>query len=1062
MKAILLFVFLFVSQMILSQSFTSSMLPIVKIITGGTAIPDEPKINATMQIIYNGPGLLNNVSDLPNHFNGNIGIERRGSSSAGFPKKSYGFETRDVLGNDVVLSLLDLPEESDWVLSANFTDKSFANNTLAYALSRKQGHYAPRTRFVEVMLDGAYQGIYVFTEKIKRDSLRLDIAKLLPTDTAGVELTGGYILKIDKFTGSASSPGWTSNYKVANCNASCNSYIQFQHEYPEEPALHIKQRNYIRQYVDSFETALFSPNYNDPVLGYRKYITPSTFIDYMLINELGKNVDGYRISTYLFKPKAKKLRMGPVWDYDIAFGNANYCQGQDTSGWAYNFNYVCFGGSNLVPAWWERFNSDTNFKNQAKCQYNEYRQTIFSKSALNAYLDSVANVLKTASGSLTPIKRDSTKWNIIGNYVWPNPNPIPSSYNGEIVEVKNWLSKRINWMDANMPGTCLQPTVAITVSNTINKCVGDSLVLSVQATGPYPEYDWYKNGIKISGASTATLKLLSTTLSDSGVYTCRIKNLYNQEVLSAPIQVSIRPYPLLTISGNNFVCPSNTVSLSASGANTYVWSTGQTASSIAPVINGTTTISIQGTSFGCTSSASKTIQNFALPNVSIASSAMDVCAGNPATLTASGANTYLWSNNQVGTSINVSPTVPTTYAITGTDVNGCSNSASISIGILPQPVITITSNKLSLCVGDTAILSASGANTYTWSNGQNTTSLSVSPAAPTVYSVTGTSTLGCSANQNFTLSPLAVPNVSATVNSTNTCPGTNVLLSASGANSYLWNTGQVGSSISVSPQITSNFTVVGTAMNGCKNSFQVVHTVKPEPQITILASDSVICIGEQTILTASGAGTYTWNNGTNGAVLIVNPSQTTNYTVNGLLNGCSGTKQKQIVVHPNPNVSFDLSDSVTCAGGSLILGGGIPTGGLYLGLGVQNGIFSSSNIASGLYTIYYQYTDAFACSTLKSDFVLVDACLSVNTIKYTQNNIRVFPNPFHQIVNVQHDFGSKLILKVYNSLGQMIWTENIENPETKLSTNHLLEGQYYFVISDQEKIIYRQYFLKSF
>jgi CotH kinase protein/Immunoglobulin domain/Secretion system C-terminal sorting domain len=957
---------------------------------------------------------------------------------------------------------LDLPEESDWVLSANFTDKSFANNTLAYSLARKQGRYGPRTRFVEVMLDGAYQGIYVFTEKIKRDSLRLDIAKLRAIDTAGVELTGGYILKIDKFTGSASSPGWSSNYKVANCNASCNKYTKFQHEYPEEPVLHIKQRNYIRQYVDSFETALFSPNYTDPVLGYRKYITPSTFIDYMLINELSKNVDGYRISTYLYKPKASKLKMGPVWDYDIAFGNANYCQGRDTSGWAYNFNYVCPGDNFSVPAWWERFNADTNFKNQAKCMYNEYRQTIFSKSALNAYLDSVANVLKTASGSLTPIKRDSTKWNIIGNYVWPNPSPIPNSYNGEILETKNWLSQRINWMDANMPGTCIQPTVAVTVNNAMSKCVGDSLVLSVQATGPYPEYDWYKNGVKISGASSPTLKILSTTLSDSGVYTCRIKNLYNQEVLSSPMQVKIRTYPTITISGNNFVCPSNAVSLSASGANTYVWSTGQTTSTIAPIINGTTTISIQGTSFGCTSTASKTIQNFTLPNVSISSSAMQVCAGNSATLTAAGANSYVWSNSQAGTSIIVSPASATTYTTTGTDLNGCTNSANISIGILAQPIITIASNKVSLCLGDTAILSANGANTYAWNNGQTSANISASPTAPTVYSVVGTSALGCSASQNFTINPLALPNVSATSNLANTCSGTSILLSASGANTYLWNNGQVGSSISASPQITSNFRVVGTGANGCSNSFQLTHIVKPKPQITILVNDSVLCDGEQVTLTASGASTYTWSTGTNGPVVIVTPSQTINYTVNGVLNGCSGTSQKQIVVHPNPNVSFNLLDSIVCAGGSLILSGGAPSGGAYLGLNVQNGVFSSTNVTSGLYTIYYQYADAFGCGALKSDYVLVDACLSLKSIDQIQNSIRVFPNPFHQSIQVEHDFSSNLVLKVYNGLGQMIWTQNIENTEVKLSTNHLKTGQYYFVISKQDKIVYRQYFVKAF
>jgi hypothetical protein len=337
----ILFLSIFFINLISAQTLTSTYLPIVKINTGGTSIPDEPKIAATMQIIYNGPGILNNTTDLPNHYNGPIGIETRGSSSAGFPKKSYGFETRDVLGADVNVSLLGMPAESDWILSANFTDKSFTNNALAYSLARKQGRYGPRTRYVEVLLNNNYIGVYVMMEKIKRDSLRVDIARLKNIDTAGVELTGGYILKIDKSTGSSTNTGWTSNFKVSNCGSGCNSYTKFQHEYPDESVMHAKQKNYIRQYVDSFETALFSTNFTNPTIGYRKFATAASFIDYMLINELSKNVDGYRISTFFYKEKNEKLRMGPVWDYDIAFGNANYCQGGDTAGWAYNFNYVC-------------------------------------------------------------------------------------------------------------------------------------------------------------------------------------------------------------------------------------------------------------------------------------------------------------------------------------------------------------------------------------------------------------------------------------------------------------------------------------------------------------------------------------------------------------------------------------------------------------------------------------------------------------------------------------------------------------------------------------------------
>jgi hypothetical protein len=568
--------------------------------------------------------------------------------------------------------------------------------------------------------------------------------------------------------------------------------------------------------------------------------------------------------------------------------------------------------------------------------------------------------------------------------------------------------------------------------------------------------------VKISGATAAKFKILSTVLADSGIYTCRIKNLYNQEILSTPIQVAIQSYPTVTINGNSSVCPGNVVSLSANGASTYVWSTGQTSNAIAPVINGTTTITIQGTQLGCTSSASKTISNFALPNITISSSAMNVCAGAPAILSASGANTYTWSNGQTGLNTTVNPVLPTTYTALGTDLNGCSNSTNISIGILTPPVVLITSNKTSLCAGDTATLSASGANTYAWSNGQNGANIVVSPTTPNVYSVVGTDALGCTANTNFAINPLALPNVSAYSNLNNICPSTNILLFASGANTFQWNTGQFGNFVASSPQTTSNFTVVGTDANGCKNSFQLLITVKPKPQITISVNDSVICDGEQVILTASGASVYTWSTGNTGPIIFANPSQTISYSVNGLLNGCSGTGQRQIVVHPKPSVSFNLLDSSICAGNSsLLLTGGLPSGGVYSGPNVQNGVFSSAGLQPGLYTIQYLYTDILMCSNTTTDLMFVDACLGVKGLNHKTNTIRVFPNPFNEEIYIQHDFNPNLILKLYNQLGQMIWTQSITNANTKLVTSHLLNGSYYIVISDQEKMIYSQHLVKG-
>ncbi|MDQ3108984.1 MAG: CotH kinase family protein, partial [Bacteroidota bacterium] len=300
-------------------SFSSSNLPVVVINTSQT-IPDSPKIMCDMGIIYNGTGNRNYLTDPWNHYNGKIGIEMRGSSSQGFPKKSYGLELWDVNGNAIDSSILGMPKESDWCLIANYTDKSLLNNSLSYYLSREMGWYAPRWQFVEVVIDGQYMGVYLFTEKIKRDNNRVDIAKLQPTDITGDDVTGGYIIKVDKSTAS-SGAGWTSSFAPAV--APNGQTIYFQYDYPSDVNIVPQQETYIQMYVDSFETALSGPNFADTAIGYAHYIDVNSFIDYFLVDEMAKNVDGYRLSTYLYKDKRSnggKLTIGPTWDFDIAWG----------------------------------------------------------------------------------------------------------------------------------------------------------------------------------------------------------------------------------------------------------------------------------------------------------------------------------------------------------------------------------------------------------------------------------------------------------------------------------------------------------------------------------------------------------------------------------------------------------------------------------------------------------------------------------------------------------------------------------------------------------------------
>jgi hypothetical protein len=162
-------------------------------------------------------------------------------------------------------------------------------------------------------------------------------------------------------------------------------------------------------------------------------------------------VDGYRLSTYLYKDRNsrnRKIYAGPVWDYDLAFRNANYCDGSNTTGWAYQFNYVCPGdGAGLIPFWWDRLMTDSAFTSDLRCRWKEKRQNTISLTHLNYLIDSVVTLTAEAR------TRHFQRWPVLGQYIWPNPQPIATTYAGEISYLKEWLNNRLNWIDYNLPNT---------------------------------------------------------------------------------------------------------------------------------------------------------------------------------------------------------------------------------------------------------------------------------------------------------------------------------------------------------------------------------------------------------------------------------------------------------------------------------------------------------------------------------------------------------------------------------------------------------------------------------
>ena len=423
-------------------TYDNSNLPLVYINTNGKNIVSNNKIVCDMKTL-NSPSGQNYFTDTTYEFNGRIGIEIRGNTSANFPKKSYTVETRLDDTTNWNVPLLGLPKENDWVFHGPYPDKSLMRNALAYHLGNLTGKWSPRTRFFELYLNGNYQGVYTLVEKIKIDKNRMKLATLTAADTIGDGVTGGYVIKLDR-PETADVNGrdyWISPYK-AWTSLQQQEFFLFQD--PNGEDLHPKQFNYIKNCITDFENAMYSDNYKDKVTGYLPKIDFRSFVDYYILTELSRNLDGYRISTFLHKDKDSKggkITMGPYWDYDICFGNANFFSAGQTAGWIIDGMGNADGYA--MPFWWQKFRLDPYFNAYLKVYWNEWKAKYINPTYLGSFIDSCATVMIDAQ------KRNFQTWPILTVNVWPN-NAVPGSYAGELSYLKNWLNARITWMDTQI------------------------------------------------------------------------------------------------------------------------------------------------------------------------------------------------------------------------------------------------------------------------------------------------------------------------------------------------------------------------------------------------------------------------------------------------------------------------------------------------------------------------------------------------------------------------------------------------------------------------------------
>ena len=488
-------------------------LPIVFIDVDGKMILREERITAKIKIIDNGTGKTNYADlaaqpDQKVDYEGYISLKYRGNSSFNSSdKKPYGFKTiakpLEEGGKKVKVSLLGLGKDNDWVLLAPFADKSMIRDVLTFELGRPYLDWVPNSRHVEVVVDGKYYGIYILTERPGKGKNRLNLHD--PGEDGG-DLTGDWRVEIDR---DDEDHYYRSKYHPYGRYGTVDNtkYITYQYddpEYEDFADLPAGTEKAIQKSIDDMEDCFAGDNYKDPVNGYRKYIDVTSFIDYMLSTEFTFNVDGYRLSSHMYKyseTRAKNEGLDSrwkctLWDFNIALGNADYYKGSRTDLWQYDMNSR-ETDNQLVPFWWKRLIDDPAYQTDLKARWAQYREGQYADHRIEAKIDSLATLL-TSGGAM---ERNEAAWGMFGRYVWPNAY-VGYSFNDEISYLKRWIKNRLTFMDKKLlpqEKTDIRP---VTVASGYNAdVVVEALPASSHAdnAGDGADNTFYSAGLKASG-----------------------------------------------------------------------------------------------------------------------------------------------------------------------------------------------------------------------------------------------------------------------------------------------------------------------------------------------------------------------------------------------------------------------------------------------------------------------------------------------------------------------------------------------------------------------------------
>ena len=384
---------------------TVDVLPVLNITTTGSApiVSKDDYLSGNFSLDVAGAASVQGVLE----------IRGRGNSSWDWPKKPY----RLKLANST--ELLGMPAGKHWVLLANYVDKTMMRNDIAFMLSRHAGmEYTVRSQYVELNINGAYQGVYQLAEHIRIAKDRVNVPELKAGDTALDKISGGYLFEFDFRRGEAF------------CISSLHGMSPLCVSSPETllEATWSAQRSYIQTYFTSTETAIFATNFADTENGYAKYIDVDSAINYYLINELFKNVDGAVTSAYLYKKRDGKLFFGPIWDFDLSMGNAGYSDVEKT-----------YGCHIRRAAWFGRLFEDPAFRTKVRARWQVLKD--------DGTLDYILQYAQARATWLeTQQIKNYRKWSITDVASWVN-HVSRGTYDLEVKELIRWQKARTQWMD---------------------------------------------------------------------------------------------------------------------------------------------------------------------------------------------------------------------------------------------------------------------------------------------------------------------------------------------------------------------------------------------------------------------------------------------------------------------------------------------------------------------------------------------------------------------------------------------------------------------------------------